>query len=233
MPRAFARKRAALAGVPLCLTLAGSAAAQDGPAASAADGSSFVLELRTFGGAAALKLRSADESTLRTEAVVDFDAIAWGAGARAGWDLSADVQLGVTASIVKYWRAGKLEVRDPEAFGDYYFQFDDTPSLWAPVGAFLELHPVRDVGAFVGLALSLGYVPAVAHPRPNSNDAEMYMAGYALEAGYESSRSSPHTFGVFLRYCAWTGGESPLYTDFPEGLSLGELTIGTRWAFRP
>ncbi|MEO8184137.1 MAG: hypothetical protein ABI895_35405 [Deltaproteobacteria bacterium] len=233
MPRRLCRWHGPLGVLPLCLSLSGSAAADDGLAASAADRSSFVLELRTFGGGAALKLRATDESGSQTKPVVDFDAISWGAAARVGWDLGAHVQLGATASVAKYWRIGTLEVHDAQTFDDYYFQFDDSPSLWAPIGAFVEIHSSADLGIFIGLALSLGYVPPVARPRAGSSDAEMYMAGYALEAGYDASRSGPHSFGVFLRYSAWAGGESPLHTDFPESLRLAELTLGARWAFRP
>lgn len=31
----------------------------------------------------------------------------------------------------------------------------------------------------------------------------------------------------------WTGSESPLHTDPPEGMTLGEWTLGARWAFYP
>jgi hypothetical protein len=224
----------ALGAIPVCLSLAGNAAAETPRATNGADSSSFVLELRTFAGAAGLELRDTDE-TLRvagSRAVVDYDAIAWGVGARAGWDTSPYVRLGATVSVTGYWRTGKLQVRDAEALADELFQFDDSPSLWAP-GAFLEISPVRDLGVFLGLTLSLGYVPSVSEPRPNTIDAPMYLGGYALEAGYQSNRSSPHALGVFLRYSAWTGKESPFFTDFPESMSLGELTLGARWAFRP
>ena len=230
---ALRRCPVALGGLPLLLlSVTGPAAAQDGPLPNAGDGSTFVLELRTFAGGAALSLSDTDESTSRSKPVVDFDAMAWGAGARAGWNIDAHFQLGASASVVNYWRSGKLDMRNAQTTGDYFFQFDDTPTLWAPIGAFVEIHLWRDVGAFVGLAVSLGYVPPVGKPRPNSIDPEMYLAGYALEAGYDSSRSAPYAVGVFLRYSAWTGGESPLSTDFPEGLTLGELTIGARWAIR-
>lgn len=226
--------RLQLGAIALCLSLAGSAAAEAPRAGSGPDSSSLVLELRTFGGGAGLELRDTDQSVLnpRARAVVDFDAVAWGVAARGGWEGGSHVQLGGTVSVVSYWRAGELRVRDAVALGDELFQFDDSPNLWA-TGAFVELYPVKDLGAFVGLTLSLGYLPPVWAPRPGTIDAPMYLVGYALEAGYESSRSKPHALGVFLRYSAWTGGESPLFTDFPESLSLGELTLGARWAFRP
>ena len=218
----------ALAGLFLC----GSAAADETPAPPPS-GSIFVLDLRTSAGIATHRLSVSDPSTYRAKSVVDFDAIAWGIAARAGGNVSRHLQLGATAALEQYWRSGKLEVHDAEAFEDEFFQFDDTPRLWSPIGAFAEVHPWADLGAFVALTLALGYVPAVAHPRPGTFDADQYLAGYGLEVGYGSRRSGPHAFGVFLRYSAWTGGESPLHTDLPEGWALGEWSLGGRWAFYP
>jgi hypothetical protein len=215
------------------LFLCGNAAADEGRALHTHEDSSFVLDLRTFAGIATHRLSATDEATSRSKEVVDFDALAWGAAARVGFDASAHVRLGATASVEQYWRTGELAVRDAEALGDRFFQFDDTPRLWSPLGLFAELHPWADLGAFVGLSLALGYVPAVEHPRPGTIDADQYLAGYALEAGYGSLRSSSFPFGVFLRYSAWSGSESPLHTDYPEGQSLGEWTLGGRWAFCP
>lgn len=227
--RKLRRSGPALAGLFLC----GSAAADEGQARHAHQASRFVLDLRTFAGVATHRLSVTDDTTYRSKEVVDFDAIAWGVAARVGFDASAHVRLGATASVEQYWRTGKFVVHDAEAFGDEFFQFDGTPRLWSPIGLFAEVHPWADLGAFVGLTLALGYIPPVTHPRPGTIDAGQYLAGYALEAGYGSRRSSPHAFGVFLRYSAWTGGESPLHTDLPEGQSLGEWTLGGRWAFYP
>ena len=218
-----------LAGLLLCR----SAAADDGSARNADEGSSFVFELRTFGGVARHRLSNTDQSTYRAREVVDFDAVAAGVAARAGFNLSAHVRMGAALSVEQYWRTGKFDVRNPEAFGDEYFQFDDTPRLWSPIALFAEVHPWSDLGAFVGVNLGLGYLPAVAQPRPGTIDAGQYLAGYALELGYGSTRSSRHAWGVFLRYSAWAGGESPLHSDTPEGLTLGEWTLGGRWAFCP
>jgi len=218
-----------LAGLLLCT----SAAADDGNSPNADEGSSFVFELRTFGGVARHRLSNTDESTYRAREVVDFDAVAAGVAARAGFDLSAHVRMGAALSVEQYWRTGKFAVHDAEAFGDEYFQFDDTPRLWSPIALFAEVHPWSDLGAFVGLNLGLGYLPPVAQPRPRTIDAGQYLAGYALELGYGSTRSSRHGWGVFLRYSAWAGGESPLHTDTPEGLTLGEWTLGGRWTFCP
>ena len=67
----------------------------------------------------------------------------------------------------------------------------------------------------------------------NGHAAFAYLAGCALEIGYDTDRCAPHVFGAFLRYGAWIGTESPLFTDFPDELSSGELTIGARWNFSP
>jgi hypothetical protein len=58
------------------------------------------------------------------------------------------------------------------------------------------------------------------------------MAGYSIEAGYEIARTHSHGPGVFVRYAGWSGTQSPLYTDFPDGVNSRELTLGVRWTLR-
>ena len=58
------------------------------------------------------------------------------------------------------------------------------------------------------------------------------MAGYALEVGYEMDRTRTHGPGVFLRYAGWSGAQSPLFTDFPDGVDSREITLGLRWTLR-
>lgn len=192
-----------------------------------------MVEVRLLGGGAALDLRHTDQSVYRSVPVVDYQALGGGFGMRVGMDIGRYVQFGWTGSVMKYARVGGFDVHDQEVFSDELFQFDDSPDLWAPVGGYLELYPAPEVGAFLAVGGGLGYVPPVERPRPYTFDAAMWMAGYFLEAGYESSRTERYALGVFLRYARWRGAESPLYTDFPEGISVAELSLGVRLARRP
>lgn len=220
-------------GVLACgLSLASSAAAGEG-AEPTAGTSPAVLEVRLLGGGAALELLHTDQSVYRSVPVVDYGALGGGLGLRLGMDLGSHAQLGWMGSISRYGRTTGFDVHDREAFTDELFQFDDSPDLWTPLGAYLELYPVPELGAFLGVGAGLGFVPPVARPRPGTFDATMYVAGFSLEAGYETSRSERHALGVFLRYAGWSGTESPLFTDFPEGIRIAELSIGIRLALRP
>jgi hypothetical protein len=106
---------------------------------NAAPARSFSFELRAFTGGAALEHVSFEGPT-----IVELAATTLGVGARAGWFAGSHVQLGLAASVAKYWRAGKVDVRDAEAFNDQYWQFDDSPVHWEPLGAFLEFYPTRE-----------------------------------------------------------------------------------------
>jgi hypothetical protein len=227
-PGLHSRWPAALLCCSAALCLPRIATAGNDAEASAAPARRFSLELRAVTGGAALEHIAFEGPT-----IVELGAATLGVAARAGWFPDSHVQLGMAASVAKYWRAGKIHVRDAEAFNDPYWQFDDSPVLWAPFGAFIELYPTRERGFFFGVGAGLGYIPEVAHPRPNSIDIPMYTAGYSLEAGYDWSLSQRQGLGVLLRYAAWSGEESPLSTDYPEQLSLSELTLGVRWTFQP
>ena len=224
----LSRWPAALLCGSLALCLPRIATAADDSEASAAPTRTFSLELRAFTGGAALEHISWEGPT-----IVELGAATLGVGARAGWFAGSHVQLGIAASVAKYWRAGKIDVRDAQAFNDEYWNFDDSPVLWAPFGAFIEFYPTQQRGFFFGVGAALGYLPAVANPRPNSIDIPFYTAGYSFEAGYEWSLSHGQGIGVLLRYTGWSGTESPLSTDFPETLSLADLTLGARWTFQP
>ena len=212
----------------LVVCVVGAASASSAQALEVAPASreapTFSLELRALGGGAAVGLAADDEP------VVDFDATAFGLGARLGWFADPHLQIGATASIVRYSRAGEIEVRNAEIYADEFWLRETSYTLWSPIGAFIEMYPFR--GFSVGVSGSLGYVPAPTPP-PGTITSTLYMAGYALELGYDTSRLERHGAGVFLRYAAWTGGESPLHTDFPDSIASSELTLGARWTFRP
>ncbi len=223
--------RSALGALCLGFSVASSAAAEDG-AAPAARASSAVFEVRLLGGGAVLEMSDTDESLYLSVDVADYRSLGGGLGLRLGMDVGGYLQFGWTGSVMKYARAGGYTVHNQAAFDAELFQFDDTPDVWAPLGGYLELYPAPEVGAFLGLGFGLGYVPPVERPRPGTGDAPMYLAGYFLEAGYETSRSERFSLGVFLRYAGWSGGESPLYTDYPEGIRIAELSLGIRLARR-
>jgi hypothetical protein len=208
------------------------AAAAEDPAPRGVDWVSFLLELRAIGGGAAVGWTATDSEGVNDIPVVDQYASTFGLGLRAGFPIGSYVNLGYTASFARYSQVGELEVRDAEAFGDEYWLRETSYTLWSPVGVFLELYPITGNGFFFSLTGSLGWMPANTNLPPNTIDEGLIMAGYALEAGYEFDRTQKHGPGAFLRYAGWAGSQSPLYTDFPEGVDSRELTLGLRWTLR-
>jgi hypothetical protein len=188
-------------------------------AAPAARSSGSSLELRALGGVSGVAW------TQSGGAGVDQQAAVMGLGAR--WGLSfpgARLQFGWIASVEHYSPVEQVGVRFAEP--DDWLR-GNSYTVWSPAGLFFEVYPFK--GAFLGLSGSLGYVPSVETATRLAG--EMYLAGYALEVGYDTNRGAPHVFGAFLRYAAWSGRESPLFTDFPDELSSGEVTLGARWSF--
>ena len=164
--------------------------------------------------------------------VVDQHAAIFGLGLRAGFPIGSHVQLGGTASVARYSQVGELEVQDAETFADQYWLRETSYTLWSPAGVFLDVYPITDNGFFFGLTGSLGWMPANSNLPPNTIDEGLIMAGYALEVGYELDRTSKHGPGLLLRFAGWNGTQSPLYTDFPDGVDSRELTLGLRWSLR-
>ena len=208
------------------------ATAAEAPAPRSVDWVSFFLELRAIGGGAAVGWTSRASDGVTEVPVVDQYASTFGLGLRAGWPIGSHVQLGGTASFAGYSQVGELDVRDAEAFGGEGWLRETSYSLWSPVGVFLEVYPITGNGFFFSVTGSLGWMPANSNLPPNKIDEGLIMAGYALEAGYELDRTQKHGPGVFLRFAGWAGSQSPLYTDFPDGVDSRELTLGLRWALR-
>jgi hypothetical protein len=192
------------------------------PARQAASSGSS-LELRALGGGASVAW------TQSGGAGVDQRAAVIGLGARGGLSFpGAHLQFGVIASVQHYSPIGQVRVH----FGEP----DDWPrgnsyTVWSPAGLFFELYPFEGAGPFFGISASVGYIPSIETETRLAG--AMYLAGYAVEVGYDTNRSAPHVFGAFLRYGGWSGSESPFFTDFPDELTSGELTIGIRWSFGP
>ena len=132
---------------------------------------------------------------------------------------------------MRYSRVGSLDVRDVATYTDKFWLSETSYTVWSPLGGFIELYTNADKGLFFGVSGSIGHIPAPPPP-PGTITTSRYMAGYAIEAGYETSRLG-HGLGAFLRFSGWTGTQSFLFTDFPEGLDSRELTLSLRWTFRP
>jgi hypothetical protein len=217
---------AALGSALSLIAVAGTAAAdQDAPVREAPPPSHF-LELNVVGGGASVGW------TRSGNAVVDQHASTFGLGVRAGWLFGAYAKVGIAGSFAYYSRVGEVEVRDAEQYADEFWLRETSYRLWAPVGVFIEFYPIRDADFFFNLAGALGSIPANTNLPPNTVDSGLIMAGFAFEVGYDINRMERHGPGVFLRYAGWTGTQSPLWTDFPDGVDSQELTLGLRWTLR-
>jgi hypothetical protein len=180
------------------------------------------LELRALGGGSSVAW------TQSGGAGVDQGAVVMGLGARGGLSFPrAHLQFGVIASVEHYSPVGEVQVRFAEP--DDWLR-GNSYTVWSPAGLFFELYPFDGAGPFLGVSASLGYIPSIETKTRLAG--AMYLAGYAVEVGYDTDRSAPHVFGAFLRrYGGWSGRESPFFTDFPDELSSSALTIGARWSF--
>jgi hypothetical protein len=212
------RWRSALGCCVTMIAVAGKSSAQESSGAPETDSQHLSFELGALGGPASVTW------TRSGGAVLEQSAAVVGLGARARLSLGSHVQLGICASVLHYSRLGQLDAQEAETFAGEYWLLETPYTVWSPIGLFVELYPLPHTGLFVGLSGSLG---AAA-----TGGDSMLLAGYGIEAGYESSRSHPHGVGVFLRYGGWIGTEA-LSTDSPDGLTSGELTLGVRWTFRP
>jgi len=208
------------------------ASAAEDPTPRGVDWVWFILELRAIGGGAAVAWTASASDGVSDVPVVDQYASTFGLGLRAGGPLSSHVQVGATASVTRYSQVGELEVRDAETFGDESWLRETSYTLWAPLGLFLEIYPITGNGFFFGVTGSVGWMPANSNPPYGKIDEGLIMFGYSLEAGYELDRTQRHGPGVFLRFAGWHGTQSPLYTDFPDGVDSRELTLGLRWTLR-
>ena len=181
------------------------------------------IELRALGGGSSVAW------TQSGGAGVDQQAAVIGLGARGGLSFRRTrLRLGLIASVECFSPVGHAEVRfaEPDDWlrgGSY--------TVWSPAGLFFELSPFKGAGLFFGLSGSLGYIPSIETATRLAG--AMFLAGYAFEVGYDTNHAAPHVFGAFLRYSAWSGIESPLFTDFPDELRSGALTVGARWSFSP
>jgi hypothetical protein len=212
------RWRAALGCCLALLAVAGESSALESSTAPEAHVPSFSWELRALGGPARV------DWTRSGGAVLDQSAAMLGLGVRGGGFLGSHVQVGASLSVSHYRRVGQLDARETEIFGSEYWLLETPYTVWSPIGAFVELYPLPNTGLFMGLSGSLGVTDTGVDP--------MLLAGYGIEVGYESSRSHPHGIGVFVRYGGWTGNNF-FFTDSPDTLVSGELTLGVRWTFRP
>jgi hypothetical protein len=211
------RWRSALGCGLALIAVAGESSALESSAAPEAHAPSFSWQVHALGGPASVAW------TRSGGAVLDQSAAMLGLGVRGGGFLGSHVQVGASLSVSQYRRVGQLDAQETAIFGSEYWLLETPYTVWSPIGGFVELYPLPDTGLFVGLSGSLGVSQMGAE--------SMLLAGYGIEAGYESTRSHPHGIGVFLRYGGWTGME--FSTDDPNGLVSGELTLGVRWTFRP
>lgn len=208
------------------IAIGGSAAAEQDAPVRAPGLPSYFLELNVVGGGASVGW------TRSGNAVVDQHASTVGLGVRAGWLFGTYAKVGFAGSFAWYSRVGEVEVRDAEQYADEFWLRETSYRLWAPLGVFIEFYPIRDADFFFGLAGSLGSIPANTNLPPNTQDRGLFMVGFAFEVGYDINRMQQHGPGVFLRYARWTGTQSPLWTDFPDGVDSMELTLGLRWTLR-
>jgi hypothetical protein len=199
------------------------AAAGLAPVVTVEEQPDFTFDVRLHGGGAALALtQSLDSEPYGERHVGDPGAATLGAGLQWGWFAGSQLQLGLVHSIERYEWIGQSEVIDVSEYEPGYWTEEGGYTVFSPLGVFLEIH---GGGVFLNVSGSLGYIPSVA-----GQGGTFWMAGFALEAGHELGPTKDG-LGLFLRYASWVGTESPLYTDFPAGVTSHELNLGVRWSF--
>jgi hypothetical protein len=187
---------------------------------------SFSLQFHSIAGGASVVLDKGNAP------VLDYRAAVYGAGVRWSAVVRSSFEFGPMMSVLRYSRVGQVRVHDARTVAEEWY-FETSHTIWAPLGAFLEWYPVSDAGFFFGVSGSVGYIPPSSHPAYDRLDSTIFMAGYSLDVGYAPSRWEEVGLGVFLRYSGWTGAESPLHSDFPQGTTSRALLLGALVTFGP
>ena len=163
----------------------------------------------------------------RDSLIADCEALAIAGGARFGWFIGPHVLLG--AELAGSWQscASAVRVRDESYFTSKPRPEGASYGHFAPLGIFIEFYPWVREGWYASLSSGVG---GGGMPDFAEGDA-VFMAGYAIELGYELSGAAKVGPAPFLRYSAWGAEESPISSEHPDGMASSEWLVGLRWSF--
>jgi hypothetical protein len=160
--------------------------------------------------------------------VADFGAFVLGGGLRLGGFIGPQLLLGFELDVLWGSGVGELSVRNPGFFSDNYdgYPRGDSYGYFSPLGIFVEFYPVKAEGFFMNVSGGIGIVEL---PDIGPGDYEAFMSRYAFELGYELSRTRKEGPALYLHFERWTGSETGLSTDYPDGMVSSQLLAGLRW----
>lgn len=194
-----------------------------GSAARASEGrAGWTYDFRLGAGVATVRYEERDE------VVADFEAFVLGGGLRIGGFIGPHVVLGAELAATWGTRVGTLRRRYQNWFYDDYPR-SSSYGYFSPLGVFIELYPWTSQGWFVSASAGVGLMQL---PQFSPAADGGLMSRYALELGYELSRSGKEGPALYLRLDRWSGDELPWSSEHPDGLVSSQLLAGVRWTMR-